>query len=517
LSEASARRLWLVVGVSASVQLALVALPDTMGDLLNYRLWARALARDGLFEAYWPSQPLTVSAERLDAPIDYPPVLPYLLLGIGWLDRVFGLSNARLDSLTRLPLVVASLALGLLLFYDARRRAGGDAAVMAAAAFLLNPGVVFDTAYWGQADALVAVFVVAALVALSAGRPEWSWASYAAAVLTKPLAYPFGPLLLLATIKRFGPRRTASCLAVFAASAFALVLPFVLSGHLGPLLRALFVQLDAMPYASVNAHNLWWLVERGTPWMPAQQQLLGPLTSEHIGLALLGAFYLVTLVRLWRSDGEAAERLAFASVAFGFFVLATHMHENHLFAAVPLIVLVGIECRRLRPFLLAVSAVFLANMLLHDPYLTHVFRPLAPGPRLLLPQQRGVDAGFFAYFEAQGYPHLVDQVQGETSLVGVLLTVLNAQAAVVVFVLWLLAFYGRRSFDEALAAPSPPNVARRLMPAVLLFVASTGALFLARAFHEDAASKAERPASSSSAPRQDEDSGSRADRRSARS
>jgi hypothetical protein len=480
-----------VVCASALIQMALLALPDTMGDLLNYRLWARALAEGGLAEAYWPSQPVSASAERLSAPIDYPPVVPYLLLGVGWVDRAFALSNAALDALIRLPLVLAALALGVLLFADLRRRGDDRTAVVAATLFLLNPGVLFDTACWGQADVLVSLFLVAALVLLGRGRPEWAWTSYAVAVLTKPLAYPFAPLLLLMTLKRFGRGRTLSSLGAFVAAALVLLLPFAAAGRLGPLVRSLFLQLDAMPYASVNAHNLWWLVERGTPWIPTRTKILGgPLDYEGAGLLLLAVFYLATLLLFWRTESEKGLRLGVASAAFGFFMLATHMHENHLFAAIPLLLLVGIEDALVRRFVLVLSAVFLVNMLLHDPWLTHLLRPLAPGPRLLLPQQRGLDPGFFAYFEAQGYPHLADQIRGETSLVGVVLTALNAQAAVVAFAFWLFAFYGRRSFDRALAEPQTRPSAGAAIPAVVLFAAVSGALFLLRAIREDTSSRA---------------------------
>lgn len=474
-----------VVVASALLQLAVLSLPDTMGDLLNYRLWARTLARDGLAEAYWPSQPLVVRADRLDAPIDYPPIVPYLLLAAGKLGAALSLSDARLDSLIRVPFALANLAVGLLLFADARRHGRDATAVLVASLYLLNPAVLFDTVYWGQADSLVALFVVGAVVALGSSRPEWAWASFALAVLTKPLAYPLTPLLLLVTIKRFGAARAVRCALAFLATAALALLPFLWTARLGRLLRSLFLQLDAMPYASVNAHNLWWLVQGGTPFQDAREKPFGLLSYEAMGLLLLAAFFLATLVRAWRSSEERSHRLAFASAAFGFFMLATHMHENHSFTALPLLLLVGVDDPRVRRFFLLVSAMLLVNLLLHDPYLTHVVRPWVPGPHLLLPQQRGLDPGFFDYFRAQGYPHLVDQIRGETSLLGALLTLLNAQAATLVFAWWLWAFYSRPTFDRALLE-SESRVGRRyVLSAVLLFLAVTGLPFLTRAFRED--------------------------------
>jgi hypothetical protein len=472
---------------SAVVSLALCALPDSMGDILNYRLWARTLARDGLTEAYWPSHPLVVSAERLDAPIDYPPVFPYLMLVAGRLAESLSLSDRTLDSLVRVPLALAHLAIGLVLFRDTRRLASERAPTLVAALYLFNPGIVFDTVYWGQADALTALFVVAALTALAVSRPEWAWASFALAVLTKPLAYPFGPLLLVVTVKRFGWRRALRCGAVFLACAFLVLVPFLWIGRLGPLLRSLFVQLDAMPYASVNAHNSWWLVQRGTPWLDTREIAFGAVSYGVIGLALLAVFVTATLVRLARSDSDRGIRLAFASTAFGFFMLATHMHENHAFVVLPLLLLVGWDEPRVRRFYVLVSALFLANMALHDPYLTHVFRAWTPGPRLLLPQEPDLDPRFYDYFLANGYGYVVEQIRGETSALGLGLTALNAQLAVLTFAWWLWSFYRGSSFDEALARPEPAMRWRWVLPAAVAFVVVTSLPFAARAMRENRA------------------------------
>ena len=450
------RKLLAVVVGSALIQAALCALPDAMGDVLSYRLWARALAQEGLAEAYWPSHPLVLSANRLDVPIDYPPLFPYALMGIGKAGALWGVSDAGLDALVRLPLVLASLTLGLLLAADARRRGDETSATLAAALFLLNPGVIFDTAYWGQADALVALFVVATVVALQRGRFEWGGAIFALAVLTKPLAYPFAPFVLVLSVKRAGWARTLVAVGVCGLTVLVVLLRFLWIGRLGSILRSLVSQLEALPYASVNAHNLWWLVQRGTPWLDAREEAVGSLSYEAIGIALVAGFCLATLFQLWRSEDERAERLAFASTAFGFFVLATHMHENHLFNAIPLIVLAGAHDRRMRHFLALVSAVFLANMLLHDPALTHVFRGLAPGRRLLLPLAPGLDPRFFDYFLAHGYASVVEGLRGETSALGVWLTVINAQAAVLCFAAWLWSFYRRPGFDAALREPESP-------------------------------------------------------------
>lgn len=467
---------------SLLIQLALCALPDTMGDLLGYRVWARTLAREGLAGAYWPMP----SADRnggMAIAVDYPPVFPYLLLLIG--RSCAGCSDAVVESLIRVPLVLANLALGLLIFADARRWDAGQAG-LSAMLYVFNPAVLFDTCYWGQADSLCALFLAASVVTLTR-KPEWAWGLLALAALTKPLAYPFIPLALLVTIRRFGWRRSLSAVGAFALCASLALLPFWGIGRLGALLRALLLQLDAMPYMSVNAHNLWWLLQGGTPWIDARAKAIGPLSSEQLGIALFAVFYAVTLLRAWRSADERATRLAFASVALGFFMLSTHMHENHAFDVLPLLLLAGAACPRPRVFVALVSATLLANMLLHDPYLTSVGRPLVPGPRLVLPELPSLDPRFFDAFAAQGYGALAAQGRGETSLVGVALTALNSQANVLVFCAWLLLAYTGRSFDAVAADTGRHRLPRLFAPAAIVFVAASGLPFVSHALRRSEA------------------------------
>jgi hypothetical protein len=68
-----------------------------------------------------------VGSTRFSAPIDYPPLFPYLLWAVGHsLDAVWprALEQDRLlDFLIRLPLCASSLLLALLVYWETRRHA----------------------------------------------------------------------------------------------------------------------------------------------------------------------------------------------------------------------------------------------------------------------------------------------------------------------------------------------------------------------------------------------------------
>jgi hypothetical protein len=136
-------------------------------------------------------------------------------------------------------------------------------------------------------------------------------------------------------------------------------------------LRRVLLDLDAMPYTSVNAHNIWGLVGG---WARADAPLLGPLSATGLGLLSFGALLLALLWlarRLARAGGIDAQQAAVlaAAVGFGFFMLSTHMHENHLFVALPLLAAalpLGGAWRRL---FVGVTLAVLLNLALHDPLL----------------------------------------------------------------------------------------------------------------------------------------------------
>jgi len=267
------------------------------------------------------------------------------------------------------------------------------------AAYLLNPAIVFDTGYWGQPDSIHSFFVLGAFLSLAfprffrgggdrdaagarsadsapsgasersrnaaPGRPEersgtgraWpAWVLLSLGTLMKPLGAPFFPLLLLLSLRWHGLRATVAGIAAAGLTTIAVFSPFLAAGNLGAVLQRVVADVQVMPNTSSNAHNFWWLLGA---WKPADVPVLGPLTSRHIGLGLFG---LTVLALLWRAGllhpgrlradlasrrgdranpqfatppaGPAGLILALG-VSLAFFTFSTHLHENHLFLAVP--------------------------------------------------------------------------------------------------------------------------------------------------------------------------------------
>jgi hypothetical protein len=435
------RRSWLVPLALGYALLRWVLLlhPGYVPDMNAYKRWALRASQEGIAQVYATSD------------MDYPPLYAWMLAPIGtvygwiepratqvWTDpeASFVAANSRVfNLLIKLPPLFFDLGIGWLLFRLGRRadadraqaradagRGSGPAprrrfpwSIVLPAAYLMNPAVIVDVAYWGQADSIHSFFVMAAFLALGfpgllriglpgrriavssasgggmeprggspADRPArgwrdarsaWpAWVLLALATLMKPLGLPFFPLLLVLTAVWCGWRGVV--IGGLAAMATALVLfaPFLLAGQSASVFKRVVGDVSLMPYTSSNAHNLWWVLGA---WKPADTPVVGPLSKTHFGILAFGISYLALLGTARRERAAARGRLTgpmglllSLGIAFSFFMLSTHMHENHLFLAVPLaLALVPYDRPGERTFALLAAALTVGvslNLVLHD-------------------------------------------------------------------------------------------------------------------------------------------------------
>jgi len=324
-----------------------------------------------------------------------PPVIHYLRVATGWVYRHvspegFALWPPELNFLEaektdlherlarsrgftvalKLPGIVADALLTLGLFGFAAARAGERLGLLVAGAYAFNPGIVFDTAYWGQHDAVAAGFLILGLCLVQGGRLEAGFSMAALGALSKPQTNAFWPLLLALGLLRFSLPRVAHAGLVTAGVVVLVFLPFLLGGTLWTSLDALFRStFGGEPFVSCNANNLWWLLSGGRGYeISDTAALLGSLTPRVLGLAAFAGACVLAAWRLARRpdpDGTLGF-LAAAVVGMSFFTLCTELHENHMMAVLPLLAFALPGERHLWPVFALLSVTFLLNMALFD-------------------------------------------------------------------------------------------------------------------------------------------------------
>jgi dolichyl-phosphate-mannose-protein mannosyltransferase len=430
-------------------------------DIGTFVGWAQALARFGPGGFY---------ANTGFA--DYPPGYMYVLWLIGSVGEAmsgllgggtvqFGGATWTLAfffdaAMLKLPAIGADVLIGLVLYAVVRhwmrdRPRAETLALGAAALYLFNPVAWYDSALWGQVDAVGTLVVLCAIVFLVEGFSE---AAVAAAILAGLIKPQYGVVLLAMVallllrrhlfaigsgprpgpgegrLRRYlrdqqGPLRLASS-AVVGALVFVLVAtPFGLDPQ--GLVKRMSATAGEYPYLTVNAYNPWALVAAGGhaslatsdpvpalpastgDWSPDDVPMLGPLSGVTIGAFLLAVAFLIALTELALRDSRRSILLTIAFLSLAFFILPTRVHERYAFPVFAILPLLAVRSRSFTIVTVVAALATLVNL--------HAV--------LTLPDR--------------GTPDLTSLPLGEASrtLPWVLVTVL-ALTAVFIFLLWRL-------------------------------------------------------------------------------
>jgi len=383
------RRLLVGLLLGALLRAVLLPFPGTP-DVEVQKAWAFAGAEDvtALYGVGGtPTERGMIIWRDLVAVTAYPPVALYWMAGVG---VVYGAlfpdspDSSLFTALTKIPALVSELALIFTLLVWGRRLMGDTAAVWAVLAVWLNPAVIINGPALGYLDSAMAMPAAMALLATGLGRPGLAGVLLAIGVFTKPQPLVVGPVVLAAVIW-YGRERWRSGLARFvlggAVTAAVVVLPYVLRGAWWNMLQALS-RLGEHDMVSGYGLNVWWIVT----WVVRSAYAAGEVgvaTAVTAPVEILGVGRLVELGfpnvkpigtvlvlatigwALWR----ARRGLPLAGAAFlagwamlAYFTLAVQVHENHLYLAVPLLVLAGGLDARYRSACWAVSIAAAFNM-----------------------------------------------------------------------------------------------------------------------------------------------------------
>ncbi len=390
----------------AGLLLRVVALPGPgTGDVTLWKIWSYNAARHGVGDMYGvggtPLERRELEFAGATAVVDYPP-LALAELGVAgnafwlWSHRHFP-NDTALNAFVKLPSIAAEIALTMLLFAFARASLGVGTARVTAIAYWLNPTALINVSVLGYLDAQFVLPAIAALVAAAYGWPTLAGALIAASVLTKAQAIFIAPAVALAIWTLGGgsgrAMRIASAAAGTVAASAVIVAPVIVAGGWPNMVQALS-RLAHHDMLSANALNLWWIVgyvlrvwysmhDMGV-WAaiaaPAKilgiQRLidLGYPDPRSIGIALTAAAIAWALWTAYKSATQSAVRnprsamdawLLSGVAAFcvhAYATLSAQVHENHLFAAVPLLVLASAGRRAFRPICAAASAMAALNL-----------------------------------------------------------------------------------------------------------------------------------------------------------
>jgi len=290
---------------------------------------------------------------------DYPPGYLYVLFVLGKLSVLLRGEPPSVGVL-KLPAIIADLGValfaGLLAARLTRRTLTGwtTPPVAAAAAILLNPGLILVSAVWGQVDSVLALLVLAGIYAL-AGPPGlmrelFGVALFAIAIATKPQAVLAMPILAIVLVRRHlrsdvpALRAWISVLAritLYLVFATAIVVGMFAPFGVRPAQIPGFYQNAGSVYrfTSLWAFNIWGVFGFYRRDVEPNALTVGGVPAYYIALSVFAVAVAALMVLAWRSlsrrvDAKAVALFGAVAVTCTAFALLTRMHERYLYFAV---------------------------------------------------------------------------------------------------------------------------------------------------------------------------------------
>jgi hypothetical protein len=269
----------------------------------------------------------------------YPPIW-LLILGVTLLLVPSSTAtSAMVDTSWRVamkaPIIAADLAIGCVLYWaipGSRRRK-----LVFSSLWLLHPTAWYESAVFGQFDAIAGALLLGSVVLLMRGRDRWAFVLAALAVMTKQHAFAAAAVMAVSSARQLGRRQLATnCLIAFGV-VLILSVPFLLTGNLRSYAQMFFLPGPAPGYqyplcfAFSGSGALLTYLHDIFGW---NTRLLLPLALCAMAAALVTTAVLSYRTRVTPLQGALAGFLVF--VAFSY-----RVNYQYLVVCIPLAILLA--------------------------------------------------------------------------------------------------------------------------------------------------------------------------------
>jgi|GEM_PF-495394 len=233
--------------------------------------------------------------------------------------------------------------------------------------FLFNPVVWYNSAVWGQYDAVINFFALLAFYLLEKRKLNWALFLFAISIYTKASLLIFAPIFLTIVIRqKYEIKEYLKALLITGLVIGGITLPFSQGEPFSWLLK-LFrekVFVDQLHSISANAFNLWGAVNgiHAAPQLfPETTPLLG-LTYQYWSYILFTIFYLPALILVYKRQDLKSVIWSLAIAGLSSFMLLTNMHERYLYPLFPYFSILVVLIPELYANYMAISLVSLLNL-----------------------------------------------------------------------------------------------------------------------------------------------------------
>lgn len=274
-----------------------------------------------------------------------------------------------LPAFTKMPAIFADLGIAYLIYLYTKRlikQKNSKWPLIATSFILFNPSFFYNSALWGQIEAVPLVFVLASFYLLFfSKRCKTSATLFTLALLTKQTSIVFIPLYIFIFLLKFGLENSIKGLLVSLSIFWLAFLPFFKSGNFlsFPLLTywEKIQTGSGSDFITDHAFNFWALIT-GLGKIPDSKLLVG-IPFKWWGYGIFILLVLIILLRLNIKRLSVSEMIwAAALIPFAAFLFLTRMHERYLEQALPFLLLTGVKEKKLLKIYILVSLLHFANL-----------------------------------------------------------------------------------------------------------------------------------------------------------
>ncbi|HDL64457.1 MAG TPA: hypothetical protein ENH12_03605 [Proteobacteria bacterium] len=254
-----------------------------------------------------------------------------------------------------------------MIYFYARSRTGIKMAFLASSIYLLNPALIYNISYWGQADAIGTLFMLLSVLLLIKNRILTSTISLTLGVLIQLRSIIILPVLFLVIIEKERIKKISIIVLINILLIAGICLPYLRAHQADNLLKVVTDSSGMYPYVNCSAANFWYLISPHYPFKKVLEDTIPVfgISLMSIGLIMFISYILIVLYQLHKNRDIF---LASAAICFAFFMLPTEIHSRYLF---PFFAFLALSITKNKKFLyifIILSATYLLNLMMILPF-----------------------------------------------------------------------------------------------------------------------------------------------------
>lgn len=377
--------LFTLIILSLLLRLSLLFL-DFSFDVNNHIVWGKDAVERGLrgfyetksssgFAVHYPNYPpLAVMIFSLIYPLQS---LVFKL--VWWLNVTFPVfpsklalfveSRTFLAGLLKLPSIAADIGLALLLMQFARKMVPKETKLylLIASLFLFNPAIFYNSAYWGQIDAIPIFFALLSFYLLFfTKRSILSTIIFTLGILVKPTILLYLPIYIVYLVWKYKLINSLKALGVSLLVFWLVFLPFYRSGNVlfypfSTYYKSVLLA-QSIPFVTNGAFNFWLLLTQFQGIKDTAMFLLG-MSYKVWGYIFTGIVFAFVAFHTFKKKVRITTFLyATFLLAFAGFLFLTKMHERYLMLPLPFLLLLSLKYKAYLRWFIALSILSFLNL-----------------------------------------------------------------------------------------------------------------------------------------------------------